>query len=284
MSKNLSDVLVAAAWIGDVHTLEKLISEGARVDGKNSRVTPLIAAVIAGHDKAVGLLLEKGANIEERDEESRTIIKLALDNGHEALAQKLVDHCPGLIVTDPRLRKGEEWLRKQFKSMSDNVKDTASKPDPSLLERVITGVQKGDLGPTDNRSVSDVYWEHILLRYIGDIPLDIERNYSEDLTLSLVGTFERILKGHEGIKESARLLNSELPTTEYTILDTVVRQTGSWVTERWAYHDSKHGLRVTDGIDTFLIENGKITVKMINYTVEKRADAREEFKKVRRGN
>jgi len=131
----------------------------------------------------------------------------------------------------------------------------------------------------EKRSVSEVYWEHILLRYIGDIPLDIKRNYSEDLELSLVGTYKEILRGHEGIKQSGKLLNDKLPTTKYDIVGTVVEQGGNWVTERWGYHDVKNNLQVVDGIDTFLIEGAKITKKMINYTVENHVDSREEYEK-----
>jgi hypothetical protein len=110
-----------------------------------------------------------------------------------------------------------------------------------------------------------------LLRYIGDVPLDIKRNYSPSLRLSLMGTFDRFFLGHEGIKESARLLNSKLPTTAYTIEGTVVDGEGGWVTERWSYHDA-YGIDVRDGIDSFLIdgEKGKIMVKMINYNVGKK--------------
>lgn len=83
-----------------------------------------------------------------------------------------------------------------------------------------------------------------------------------------MGTFDRFFLGHEGIKESARLLNSKLPTTAYTIEGTVVDGDGGWVTERWSYHDA-YGIDVRDGIDSFLIdsEKGKIMVKMINYNV-----------------
>jgi len=193
--QNFGNALVAAAQTGDIHSIQALIENGAKVEDRSSRLTPLMAAVMAGQMGAVDFLLTKGASVQARDDESRTVIKLALDNGQGAIAQALVDRFPDLIVTDPRLPKGATWLREQFRLMSDNVKDPASKPDPAVLERLITG----ELGPTDNRTVSDVYWEHILLRYIGDIPLDIERNYSEDLVLSLVGTFERILKGHEGM-------------------------------------------------------------------------------------
>ncbi|RPB19338.1 ankyrin [Terfezia boudieri ATCC MYA-4762] len=276
MSQNFGNALVAAAQNGDLISIKTLLEKGASVEDRSSRLTPLMAAVMAGNMEVVNFLLSAKADINARDDDSRTIIKLALDNNQRAIAEALVKRFHDqLIVTDPRLREGEEWLRREFRSMSDNVKDPASRPDPAVLERIIAG----KLGPTENRSVSDVYWEHILLRYVGDIPLDIERNYSKNLVLSLVGTFERILKGHEGIKESARLLNSRLPTTKYDIVGTVVDKTGGWVTERWGYHDVKNNLQVVDGIDSFLIQGGKITVKMINYTVQNYADSREEYRK-----
>jgi len=267
--------LIKAAVAGDVHTIKKLLDSGAEVNYQLDGVTPVLAAATAGHLDAVTLLLDRGADVNARDASSRTIIKLALDNDHVALAQALVKRYPNMIITDPRLPEGEAWLRKQFQLITENVKDSLSKPNPDVLERLI----RWDLGPTENRNVSDTYWEHILLRYIGDIPLDIRRNYSTELKLSLVGTFDRILTGHEGITESARLLNSKLPTTQYDITETVIKQTGQsggWVTERWGYHDNN--FQVTDGIDTFLIENSNITVKMINYNVVK-AGSRADYEK-----
>ena len=182
--------------------------------------------------------------------------------------------------------------------MSNNVKDPKDKPDPQVLQCILNGYPD-KLGPIAGRSISYTYWEHILLRYVGDVPLDIKRNYSEKLVLSLVGTFERILKGHAGtlsftsgcltnlltnshatgITESARLLNSVVPTTEYKIAGTVVDSSGGWVTERWGYYDKKNNIQICDGIDTFLIYDSQIAVKMINYTVECKLDDEEEFKR-----
>lgn len=112
----------------------------------------------------------------------------------------------------------------------DNVKDPKSKPSEEVLEYLISG----NLPQEQDHSVSEIYWEHILLRYIGDVPLDIKSNYSRSLRLSLMGTFDEFLTGHEGIKKSAKLLNSKLPTTAYTIEGAVVDEAGAWVTERWS--------------------------------------------------
>ncbi|KAG8984790.1 hypothetical protein FRB94_005611 [Tulasnella sp. JGI-2019a] len=274
MSQN-GNTMVAAARAGDIVTLQKLIGEGVNVDERSEDgLTALMAAAVAAN-AAVDFLLSKKADINARDSDSRTIIKLTLDAGHKDLAQSFVDRFPDLIITDPRLPKGADWLRDQFAKVSANIQDDASKPRPALLDRLLSL----ELGPVEGRDVSDVYWEHIFLRYIGDIPLDIQRNYSETLVLSLVGTFNVILHGHAGIRKSGQLLNGELPTTQYDIVGTVIMPAGSWVTERWGYYDVVNVRQVVDGIDTFLIEGGKIKVKMINYNVEKHVDSREDYEK-----
>jgi hypothetical protein len=235
-------------------------------------ITPIIAAAMSNQKQAVERLSDKGADITIRDVNSYTIIKLTLDQGksHTELAQWIVDHHPQLIVTDPRLPKGRNWLNTQFTIMSDNVEDDASKPPKKVLEYLLKDYPN-NLPPDKGRTVSEVYWEHILLRYIGDTPLDIKRNYSQDLKMAFVGTFDRILYKHAGIKESARLLNSVLPTTQYDIIGTHVVPKQGWVTERWEYHDKVNNLQVLDGIDTFLIDanEGKIDVMLINYNIYK---------------
>lgn len=168
------------------------------------------------------------------------------------------------------------WLRSEFARIEANVHDARSKPPRHVLDYVIAGAWPEPAA----RTPSEVYWEHILLRYLGEVPLDIERNYSPDLELSLIGTgAERLLaeghggstlRGHRGIEVSARILNQLLPTTQYTIFDTIVRggRHSGWVTEQWGYFDPRTRIRVRDGIDTFQIGHGKIRTKMIHYTVE----------------
>lgn len=87
------------------------------------------------------------------------------------------------------------------------------------------------------------------MRFIGNIHLDSQRNYSETLHLAHVGTFNGIFRGHSGITESARLLSSRLPTTQFPIAGTVIEQssrTRGWATERWDYHNPHSNIQVTD--------------------------------------
>ncbi|KAL5332655.1 hypothetical protein BJX70DRAFT_407178 [Aspergillus crustosus] len=273
---NKCDPIFAAAKDGNLDDIERLLSKDPKRLNMTCKechgITPIIAAAISNQGQAVQRLSDKGADVTIRDDHSYTILKLTLDQGdsHTELARWIVDHHPELIVTDPRLPQGKDWLGAQFTMMSDNIEDSASKPPKKVLDYLLQHYP--DSLPSDKgRTVSEVYWEHILLRYIGDIPLDIKRNYSPELKMAFVGTFDRILYKHAGIKESARLLNSVLPTTQYSIIGTHVVPKQGWVTERWEYHDKVHSLQVLDGIDTFLIDadEGKIEVMLINYNVNK---------------
>ncbi|KAE8332713.1 hypothetical protein BDV39DRAFT_188820 [Aspergillus sergii] len=240
-------LLFAAAPKGQLDKIKEILDKDSKKINeqceKHEKYTPVIVAAVSGKLDAVQLLCSRGANVNLRDSNSYTIIKLTLHKGYKDIANWLVDACPDIIIADPRLPKGAEWLRAQFAKMWNNIEDVASKPPQTVFDNLILG----NLKPDTDRTVSEVYWEHILLRYIGDIPKDIERNYSKKLKMAFCGTFDRSLQGHAGIKESARLLNSVLPTTQYSIT----------------------GTPVLDGIDTFLIneEKGKIEVMLINYNM-----------------
>ncbi|WP_420995198.1 hypothetical protein ACKI2N_000450 [Cupriavidus sp. 30B13] len=169
----------------------------------------------------------------------------------------------------------DSWLRDEFRKIDGNVHDARSKPPVHVLEYILAGQYPA----IEARSPAEVYWEHILLRYMGEVALDIERNYSPALKLSLMGTGADVLmaEGHggpllgiAGIETSARVLNQLLPTTGYTIVDTIVRgnDRSGWVTEQWGYFDPATRIQVRDGIDTFQIRHGRIQTKMIHYTVE----------------
>src|SRR5215204_3707542 len=75
----------------------------------------------------------------------------------------------------------------------------------------------------------------------------------------------RAFRGHEGIRELARMLGEELPehrSFEYTYR--AVEGRGAFL--EWAYEDASG--RVRDGADSYLIEGGKIVAQTIHYTVE----------------
>jgi hypothetical protein len=93
---------------------------------------------------------------------------------------------------------------------------------------------------------------------------DLRRNTSEDIAVLINrGTFH----GHEGVRQLARMLGDELPehhSFEYTYRAVE----GRMAFLEWAYEDDK--VRVGDGADSYLIENGKIVAQTIHYTVEQK--------------
>ena len=100
-------------------------------------------------------------------------------------------------------------------------------------------------------------WRHI-------VEEDIRRNVSENIVILINrGTF----RGHEGVRELARMLGEELPehrAFEYTY----IAVEGRMAFLEWAYEDAS--VRVRDGADSYLIEEGKIVAQTIHYTVEQK--------------
>ena len=93
---------------------------------------------------------------------------------------------------------------------------------------------------------------------------DIRRNISEDLVILI----NRVtFHGHEGVRQLAGMLGEELPEQnafEYTY--TAVE--GRMAFLEWAYEDDN--VRVRDGTDSYLIEEGKIVAQTIHFTVEQK--------------
>ena len=93
---------------------------------------------------------------------------------------------------------------------------------------------------------------------------DIRRNVSEDIVILINrGTF----RGHEGVRQLAQMLGEELPEQrafEYTYRAVE----GRMAFLEWAYEDDN--VRVRDGADSYLIEEGKIVAQTIHYTVEQK--------------
>jgi len=93
---------------------------------------------------------------------------------------------------------------------------------------------------------------------------DLRRNVSEDIVVLINrGTF----RGYDGVRQLAQMLSEELPehgAFEYTC----VLAEGRMGLLEWTYDDSTVGVR--DGVDSYLIEDGKIVAQTIHYTLEKR--------------
>lgn len=108
------------------------------------------------------------------------------------------------------------------------------------------------------RATEEVFLDHLELRKQGRIEDDIKRNYAEDVMIvSNVGTFY----GHDGVRHSASLLHLLLPTFNYKFDTLLIR--GNIAFEEW--EADAPTVHVHDGIDAFVIHNGKICIQTIWY-------------------
>ena len=95
---------------------------------------------------------------------------------------------------------------------------------------------------------------------------DIRRNVSEDIVI-LINRGVGVFRGHDGVRQLARMLGEELPEQrafEYTYRAIE----GRMAFLEWAYEDAN--VKVRDGADSYLIEEGKIVAQTIHYTVEQK--------------
>jgi hypothetical protein len=91
---------------------------------------------------------------------------------------------------------------------------------------------------------------------------DLRRNVSEGVVVLINrGTF----RGHDGVRRLAAMLADELPAHE-AFQYTYVAAEGRMGLLEWTYADDM--VRVRDGVDSYLIEDGKIIAQTIHYTLE----------------
>lgn len=108
--------------------------------------------------------------------------------------------------------------------------------------------------------------DHLELRRGGRLDLDIKRNYDKKVILV---SNHGIFHGHSGVKQSAKILRKLLPTLDYKFESLLIHRCGV-AFEEWSGRADK--VEVNDGIDAFIIRNGKIVVQTIYYTAQPRKD------------
>jgi hypothetical protein len=119
------------------------------------------------------------------------------------------------------------------------------------------------------RTAREVLDDHLTIaNRWGDAPFeqvladDLRRNVAEDIVILINrGTY----RGHEGVRELALALAEELPEHAAFTYSYVAAEGQVGLLE-WSYADSQ--VQVRDGVDSYVIQDGKIVAQTIHYTVE----------------
>ena len=112
-----------------------------------------------------------------------------------------------------------------------------------------------------DRSAEEVFRDHLALRSRGEVELDIERNYDPNVVLIRASN---VYRGQDGVRECARQLRKDIGDARVTYK--TARVEGEVAFLEWTVHSD--GVVVEDGVDTFVIRNGRIATKTLHYTVQ----------------
>lgn len=110
------------------------------------------------------------------------------------------------------------------------------------------------------RTTYEVFTDHLRLREQGRIAEDLERNYAEDAVLL---TGYGIFSGHDGIRASAELLEQQLQGARYMYRSRLVHDKMAFL--EWEAGGQR--MYVSNGADSYFIEDGVIHVQTIHYTL-----------------
>lgn len=108
-----------------------------------------------------------------------------------------------------------------------------------------------------------IFEAHLIHRGDGKIEEDISTIYDANVVLL---TSNGVFNGHEGVRQSAKLLSDQLPEMKLTYKTKYI--SGEIAFLEWTA--TSYAGEVLDGVDTFLIRDGKIMVQTIHYTISKK--------------
>ncbi len=122
--------LILAANNGHLNCVRILIEHGADIDDRsNNGKTSLLWASHWGHDEVTRYLVKKGANLHIADKDGLTVLMNAIMKGHEPIVRFLVDH--GANVTALNIFNGTALSMAKAKGMDEVASWLAPYFDPS---------------------------------------------------------------------------------------------------------------------------------------------------------
>ncbi|MHC4324476.1 MAG: ankyrin repeat domain-containing protein [Planctomycetota bacterium] len=134
-TKKPLNVAVAA---GDIDQVKSEINAGADVNWKDSRTgwTLLHIAINKGYTEITQFLIDKGADVNARDNRGRRPVHLAVEKGQKSIVEKLIAKGADLNAIDSRSDNALTLAKKKnLKEIEDLlIKNGAKEPDLSLLQ------------------------------------------------------------------------------------------------------------------------------------------------------
>ena len=95
------DPLFRATQDGDVNAVRVLLDGAADINARDETTrTPLMYAAVKNHKEVVQLLLERGADVNARNDKGETALTLAAREGHPEIAQALLRKGADVNVQD----------------------------------------------------------------------------------------------------------------------------------------------------------------------------------------
>lgn len=119
--------------------------------------------------------------------------------------------------------------------------------------------------PLSERSVQQVFDDHLQLRLQGRLEEDLARNYASDVVLLTVNSNAC---GHDALRNSAKRLREQLPSAKFDLVKKQVR-------DRFAlliWRATSDRFDAADGADSFVIHDGLIRLQTIHYRLALSAD------------
>lgn len=115
-------------------------------------------------------------------------------------------------------------------------------------------------GDPSERTAREVLDEHLALAASGDWRTDLERNVADDV---VVLTGFGVFRGRDEVRILAELLDAQLPEARFEYTTVLVHDDVAFL--EWTA--DARGARVRDGVDSFVIRDGRIRTQTIHYTV-----------------
>ena len=113
-----------------------------------------------------------------------------------------------------------------------------------------------------SRSPEEVFEDHLRKALEGRVEDDLACNYAADVVVLMA---DGVHHGHDGVRELSALLQEQLPQSRFLYTAKVVA--GEAALLEWTARDD-NGSRVDDGVDSFVIRDGRIRAQTIHYTID----------------